>query len=636
LSKIRLAIAGVGNCASALIQGLEYYRNHDGRELAGLMRPLIGRWDATDVEVVAAFDIDRRKVGLPVERAIFAKPNCTTVFQNILPVSDVVVQMGPVMDGVPAHMADYPDHQAFRVADVEPVDIVEALRAARAEVLVCYLPVGSELAVRHYAEACLADGVAMVNCVPVFIASDPEWAARFREAGVPIVGDDIKSQVGATIVHRTLSRLFNDRGVEIERTYQLNTGGNTDFLNMLEMTRLASKKRSKTESVQSQLETRLADDNIHIGPSDYVPWQHDNKVAFIRLEGRGFGDVPMNLELRLSVEDSPNSAGVVIDAIRCAKLGMERGLSGPLEAASAYFMKSPPVQVRDSVARDACTSFINNGTPDLPDAAGLRPARARVVGAETGRTAASAVGVRSALILAAGPGRRLFPHGSLPKPLTPVNGLTLAERVIRTLRHAANVNHFVVSLGYEAETVRSHFQSLAMRNNVRVEFVSAPNYEAGNGASALAGAEILDDEPFLLSMCDHLYDHGLVQKLIETAPSAKGMRVAVDLDKGSIPDDDSLTKVSVAGERIAAIRKGLTSWDGAETGVMYSSPALFDGLREAGRTGFYELSGGIAKLAEEGLVQAVDVTGSWWLDVDTCSDIRDAEDYLAKRERLSA
>jgi myo-inositol-1-phosphate synthase len=266
--------------------------------------------------------------------------------------------MGPVLDGVAPHMADYLDEEAFRVADLEPVNVAQALAQAEAEVLVCYLPVGSEQAVRHYAEACLTAGVALVNCVPVFIASNPQWAGRFRDAGLPLVGDDIKSQIGATIVHRTLARLFGDRGVQLDRTYQLNTGGNTDFLNMLERKRLKSKKHSKTESVQSQLDERLTARNIHIGPSDYVPWQDDNKVAFIRMEGRGFGDVPLELELRLSVQDSPNSAGVVIDAIRCAKLGLERGLSGPLEEPSAYYMKSPPKQMRDSVARERNDAFI--------------------------------------------------------------------------------------------------------------------------------------------------------------------------------------------------------------------------------------------------------------------------------------
>ncbi len=358
MKSIRVAIAGVGNCASSLIQGLEYYKTRGDDAFAGLMHARIGDWGPSDIEVVAAFDIDRRKVGKPVEEAIFAKPNCTKVFQSALPVSEVVVQMGPVLDGVAPHMADYADDEAFRPADEEPVDVVQVLKGAKAEVLVCYMPVGSEKAVRHYARACLEADVAMVNCVPTFIASDAEWAEKFRAAGLPIVGDDIKSQIGATIVHRTLTRLFGDRGVLLERTYQLNTGGNTDFLNMKALDRLKSKRISKTESVQSQLDDRLEERNIHIGPSDYVPWQEDNKIAFIRMEGRGFGDVPLELELRLSVQDSPNSAGVVIDAVRCAKLGLERGIAGPLEAVSAYYMKSPPIQMRDSAAREQTDAFI--------------------------------------------------------------------------------------------------------------------------------------------------------------------------------------------------------------------------------------------------------------------------------------
>jgi myo-inositol-1-phosphate synthase len=361
MERIRVAVAGVGNCASSLVQGLEYYRGGGGDGFAGLMHARIGDWGPSDIEIVAAFDIDRRKVGKRVEEAVFAKPNCTEVFQSVLPVSGVVVRMGPVLDGVAAHMADYPDDEAFRPAAEEPVDVVRVLEDAKAEVLVCYMPVGSEQAVRHYARACLEARLAMVNCVPVFIASDPEWARKFRDAGLPVVGDDIKSQVGATIVHRTLTRLFGDRGVSLDRTYQLNTGGNTDFLNMKDLDRLKSKKVSKTESVQSQLDERLDSANIHIGPSDYVPWQDDNKVAFIRMEGRGFGDVPLELELRLSVQDSPNSAGVVIDAIRCAKLGLERGLGGPLEAVSAYYMKSPPKQMRDSVACEMTNAFIGGG-----------------------------------------------------------------------------------------------------------------------------------------------------------------------------------------------------------------------------------------------------------------------------------
>ena len=364
--KIRVAIAGVGNCASSLVQGVEYYQDRRGAAVEGVMRQSIGGYGCGDVEFVAAFDVDRRKVGRPLEEAIFAKPNCTRIFQAALPVSNVIVQAGPVLDGVAAHMADYPDDVAFRCADLQPTDIATALRASGAEVLLCYLPVGSEQAVTHYAQACLDARVAMINCVPVFLASNPEWAKKFRDAGLPIVGDDIKSQVGATIVHRELARLFADRGVGLDRTYQLNTGGNTDFLNMLERNRLRSKKISKTESVQSQLDERLDARDIHIGPSDYVPWQHDNKVCFIRMEGRGFGGAPIELELRLSVQDSPNSAGVVIDAIRCVKLALERGEAGPLVAPSAYYMKSPPRQFRDSVARDACDAFIDGRSFDFP------------------------------------------------------------------------------------------------------------------------------------------------------------------------------------------------------------------------------------------------------------------------------
>ncbi len=360
MAKIKVAIAGVGNCASSLIQGIAYYACQDPATVSGLMHPDIGGWRPWDMEIVAAFDIDRRKVGQSLEEAVFAKPNCTMVFQKNLPASGVMVQMGPVLDGVAPHMADYSDDEAFRVADLPAVNVAEVLRRSGAEVLVCYLPVGSEQAVRHYAQACLDARIAMVNCVPVFIASDPEWAAKFSRAGVPIIGDDIKSQVGATIVHRALTRLFCDRGYILDRTYQLNTGGNTDFLNMLAAERLKSKKKSKTESVQSQLDERLESSNIHIGPSDYVPWQRDNKVAFIRMEGVGFGGAPIELELRMSVQDSPNSAGVVIDAVRCAALGLQRGLSGPLEAPSAYFMKTPPRQMRDSVAHDACEDFIND------------------------------------------------------------------------------------------------------------------------------------------------------------------------------------------------------------------------------------------------------------------------------------
>jgi myo-inositol-1-phosphate synthase len=367
MGQIKLAIAGVGNCASSLLQGLEYYRSHRPADSAGLTHPVIGGYRLTDLKVVAAFDVDRRKVGRPLEKAVFAPPNCTTVFQPDLPSYGINVQMGPVLDGVAAHMQNYPEERAFRPSDQEPCDVARVLRAAKADVLVCYLPVGSEQAVRHYAQACLDAGVAMVNCMPVFIASNPEWANRFRAKQLPVVGDDIKSQVGATITHRILARLMGDRGVKLERTYQLNTGGNTDFLNMLEQARLTSKRISKTQSVQSQLDTPLDPDNIHIGPSDYVAWQKDNKICFIRMEWLGWGDVPMNLELRLSVEDSPNSAGVAIDAIRCAKVALDRGEGGPLHAISSFAMKHPPRQVRDSEARDLLEEWIaGNGSPVQP------------------------------------------------------------------------------------------------------------------------------------------------------------------------------------------------------------------------------------------------------------------------------
>ncbi len=351
MANIKLAVAGVGNCASSLLQGLEYYRTGVSTDTAGLLHPAIGGYRLEDIRVVSAFDIDRRKVGKPLEEAILASPNCTTVFQRELPSHGVTVRMGPVLDGVADHMANYPDRQAFRVADESPCDTTSVLKETGAEVMICYLPVGSEDALHHYARACLDAGVALVNCVPVFIASNPEWRGEFRKKGLPVVGDDIKSQFGATIVHRALARLLGDRGVTLERTYQLNTGGNTDFLNMLERSRLTSKRISKTESVQSQLDVPLEKDNIHIGPSDYVAWQKDNKVCFLRMEWRGFGDVPMNLELRLSVEDSHNSAGVAVDAIRCAKLALDRGIGGPLVEASAVCMKHPPEQFRDSEAR---------------------------------------------------------------------------------------------------------------------------------------------------------------------------------------------------------------------------------------------------------------------------------------------
>ncbi|MDQ7012023.1 MAG: inositol-3-phosphate synthase [Mariprofundaceae bacterium] len=367
---MRLAIVGVGNCASSLIQGIHYYGPERKDRAIGLMHWEIGGYAPHDIEVVAAFDIDARKVGRDVNEAIFAKPNCTTVFCPDLPESGVTVRMGRILDGVSGHMKDYPENVTFMPSDeTEPGqdEVIRILRESSAEIVVNYLPVGSEKAVRWYAEAALKAGCGFVNCMPVFIASDPEWAKRFEQAGLPIVGDDIKAQVGATITHRTLADLFKKRGVPVDQTYQLNTGGNTDFLNMLNRARLASKKESKTEAVQAVLPERLEWEHIHVGPSDYVPFQKDNKVAFIRMEGRLFGDVPMHLEMRLSVEDSPNSAGVSIDAIRCCKLAMDRSQAGIVEGPSAFFMKHPPKQYADDVAWRMTEAFIE-GRPARPTA----------------------------------------------------------------------------------------------------------------------------------------------------------------------------------------------------------------------------------------------------------------------------
>ncbi len=383
--KIKIAIVGVGNCASSLIQGIHYYRDRSPEEAIGLMHWEIGGYRPGDIEVVCAFDIDRRKVGRDVHEAIFAPPNCTTVFCPDIPPAGVKVRMGPILDGFSEHMRDYPESHTFVPADApEPgkEEVVAALKESGAEVLLNYLPVGSERAARFYAECALEAGVAFINCIPVFIVSDPEWAARFEAAGLPVIGDDIKAQLGATITHRTLTDLFRKRGVKIERTYQLNTGGNTDFLNMLNRARLASKKESKTEAVQSVAAERLDWENIHVGPSDYVPWQKDNKVCFIRIEGKLFGDVPMNLELRLSVEDSPNSAGVAIDAIRCARLALDRGVAGVLHGPSAYFMKHPPQQYTDDDAYRMTEAFLDGSwdtkVHEMPDTGGRarKPARA--------------------------------------------------------------------------------------------------------------------------------------------------------------------------------------------------------------------------------------------------------------------
>ncbi len=365
--KVRVAIAGVGNCASSLIQGVYFYQDaQDDDFIPGLMHVNLGGYHIRDVEFVAAFDVDEDKVGKDLSEAIFSGQNNTYVFHKP-PFMDVEVMRGPTMDGLGYYLK-----QVITESPAEPVDVAQVLRDSGADVLVNYLPVGSEEAVRWYMEQALEAGVAVVNAMPVFIATDPKWQQRFYDAGLPIIGDDIKSQVGATITHRILTRLFEDRGVRIDRTYQLNFGGNTDFLNMLERSRLESKKISKTQSVTSQLtESELSPENIHVGPSDYVPWLQDRKWAHIRIEGTTFGNVPLNIELKLEVWDSPNSAGVIIDAVRCAKLGLDRGLKGALIAPSAYFKKSPPIQFTDDVARKNLELFIageNNETlPPMPE-----------------------------------------------------------------------------------------------------------------------------------------------------------------------------------------------------------------------------------------------------------------------------
>jgi myo-inositol-1-phosphate synthase len=353
MGSVRVAIVGVGNCASSLVQGVEYYKDADpAQRVPGLMHVQFGDYHVSDIEFVAAFDVDAKKVGQDLAHAIHASENNTIKIADVAP-TGITVQRGHTLDGLGKYY-----QQMIEESPEEPADVVQVLREVRADVLVCYLPVGSELADRYYAQCAIDAHVAFVNALPVFIASDPEWAARFTDAGVPIIGDDIKSQVGATITHRVLAKLFEDRGVELLRTYQLNFGGNMDFMNMLERSRLQSKKISKTRAVTSQVPHEMERAAVHIGPSDYVPWLDDRKMAYVRLEGRAFGDVPLNLEYKLEVWDSPNSAGVIIDAVRAAKIALDRGIAGPVTSASSYFMKSPPEQYGDDVCRDLVEKFI--------------------------------------------------------------------------------------------------------------------------------------------------------------------------------------------------------------------------------------------------------------------------------------
>ncbi len=358
MAKIKVAVVGLGNCASSFIQGIEYYKSIKANRLPGLMHDEIGGYLPDDIEVVAAFDIDERKVGNPLHEAVLAAPNCTQVFAKSIQPSSVIVKKGPVLDGVSDHLQLYPADRRFQVSAKEACDVVAELKESGAEIMLNYLPVGSVLATEFYARSALQAGVAFINCIPVFIGSDPEWIRKFEQAGLPIIGDDIKAQVGATIIHRVLTKLFEDRGVQIDRTYQLNIGGNTDFLNMLNAERLAMKKTSKTEAVLSQMDVPLETKNIHIGPSDYVPWLNDNKVCYIRMEGTQFGGVKVDLDVKLSVEDSPNSAAVVMDAVRCCKLALDRGIAGALPSVAAYTMKHPLHQFSDETARLRMEQFI--------------------------------------------------------------------------------------------------------------------------------------------------------------------------------------------------------------------------------------------------------------------------------------
>jgi myo-inositol-1-phosphate synthase len=353
MGSVKVAIIGVGNCAASLVQGVHYYRDADATaSVPGLMHVRFGEYHVSDIEFVAAFDVDAKKVGRDLSEAIVASENNTIKICDVPPLG-VPVQRGTTLDGLGKYY-----RETIEESDEQPVDVVAALREAGADVLVCYLPVGSQQAAEFYAQCALDAGVAFVNALPVFIAGTKAWADKFTAAGVPIVGDDIKSQVGATITHRVLAKLFEDRGVQLDRTMQLNVGGNMDFKNMLERERLESKKISKTQSVTSQVDRDMGAGNVHIGPSDHVPWLSDRKWAYVRLEGRAFGDVPLNLEYKLEVWDSPNSAGIIIDAVRAAKIALDRGIGGPILSASSYFMKSPPVQYSDSQARDAVEAFI--------------------------------------------------------------------------------------------------------------------------------------------------------------------------------------------------------------------------------------------------------------------------------------
>jgi myo-inositol-1-phosphate synthase len=592
MAKVRVAIIGVGNCASSLIQGLHYYSSKKPADAIGVMHWNIGPYAVTDVQIAAAFDIDSRKVGKDVAEAIYQLPNCTTVFEPNVPPTGVKVQMGNILDGYSEHMANYDAKRTFLPADhKQPTkdEVVKILKDSKAEVMVNYLPVGSQKATEFYAECALEAGLGLVNCIPVFIGSNPVWAARFEERGLPIVGDDIKSQVGATIVHRVLTDLFAKRGVALNRTYQLNTGGNTDFLNMLNRTRLLSKKISKTQAVQSVTAETLDDENIHIGPSDYVPWQNDNKLCFLRMEGRLFGDVPMNIELRLSVEDSPNSAGVAIDMIRCCKIGLDRGIGGSLEGPSSYFCKHPAIQHPDDICHDLTESFI---------AADVRsPAPVK------------------ALILAAGLGSRLRELGN-SKPLTELEGTPLIERIVKAAVDGG-VTEFVVVVGYMGDAVSAFLETLATKLGVSIKCVVNDAWNRGNGRSVLAAKHLLGG-PFHVMMADHIFEPAILRQLREQPLADGHVRLAVDTNlKNPLVDLDDVTKTQLRGHHIVDIGKALVSYTAFDTGFFYCTPSLFKAIERSIRDhGDDSLSGGIRELARQGAAEALDIGALEWIDID--------------------
>jgi myo-inositol-1-phosphate synthase len=608
MAEVRVAIIGVGNCASSLVQGVTYYGNPENPPI-GLMHERLGGYAPSDLRFVAAFDIDARKVGLDLAEAIFAPPNCTAVFQPKVSSTGVKVAMGAVLDGMADHMEAMPRERTFVRADLaQPgkAEVVAALQASRADVLVNFLPVGSQQATEFYMECALEAGVGVINCMPVFIASRPDWEARFREKGLPIIGDDIKAQLGATIVHRTLSNLFRQRGVKLERTYQLNTGGNTDFMNMLDRGRLSSKKVSKTEAVQSVLADRLADENIHVGPSDYVPWLNDNKLCFLRLEGSLFGNVPMNIEVRLSVEDSPNSAGVVIDAVRCCKLALDRGEAGVLVGPSSYFCKHPPLQFSDDEAQRRTETFI--------------------------RTHHETASGAQCLINAAGQGRRLRSIAA-SKPLASLMGSPMIERVIDNAREGG-AGAFVIVTGYEGDRLEHFLDDLAARKSLPIDCVRNPAWRAQNGISVLAAEDHLQDR-FVLMMCDHLFDPTVLRDLL-AQPLARGeLILAVDrrLDNPLV-DREDVTKVKVGADgRIEAIGKQLDDFNAYDTGIFLASKSLLQAIADDAEAGVGSLSGGVRRLAARGLARTFDIGVRFWIDVD--DDVA-FEQATQEQSRLSA